>query len=214
MIIKSADFLISVGEVNKIPDLGLNEYVFVGRSNSGKSSLINFLTNKKSLAKTSSTPGLTKLINYFLINNKNTEKIIPKIKINQALTEEEKTGFLLVDLPGYGYSLAGKTRHELWSNLIDNYLKKSENIKKVFVLVDIRHIPSDLDKQMIQYLYFNQIAFIVLATKADKIAKSKIKNSVDIIARELKLASGNIIACSSKNAIGKENILSIFEDGK
>jgi GTP-binding protein len=152
MKIKNSEFLISVANKDNILDTGLKEFVFVGRSNCGKSSLINSLVNKKNLAKTSSTPGLTKLINYFLINNTNKTKIIEKIKGNEKISDE--SGFLLVDLPGYGYSIAGKTHHELWSDLIDNYFKTSKNIKKVFVLVDIRRDPSNLDKQMIQYLYF------------------------------------------------------------
>lgn len=210
MKIKNSEFLISVANKDNILDTGLKEFVFVGRSNCGKSSLINSLVNKKSLAKTSSTPGLTKLINYFLINNTNKTKIIEKIKGNEKISDE--SGFLLVDLPGYGYSIAGKTNHELWSDLIDNYFKTSKNIKKVFVLVDIRRDPSNLDKQMIQYLYFNRIPFVIVATKADKIAKSKIKNQVDLIAKDFKLASANIIACSSQTGYEKEKLLSIFDD--
>lgn len=212
MIIKYADFLISVSEKSKILDLGLNEFVFVGRSNVGKSSLINFLTNKKNLAKTSSTPGFTKLVNYFLINNTNRERILTKIKNGEAIDQRDnKEGFLLVDLPGYGFSRSSKQHSELWSDLIENYFQISKNIKKIFVLVDIRHEPSELDKQMIKYLYFNQLPFVVLATKADKVAKSKIKQQLNIISQSLKIASANIIPCSIETKLGKEEILSIFE---
>lgn len=212
MEIKNAEFLISVADKNKLLDLDLNEFVFVGRSNSGKSSLINCIVNRKNLAKTSSTPGFTKLINYFLINNLNKDKIIEKIKNKEIIDQKFKQGFLLVDLPGYGYSLAGKKNTNLWSDLIENYFVISKNIKKVFVLVDIRHEPNDLDKQMIQYLYINKIPFIVIATKADKLSKSKIKQQCNMIAKTLKLGSDNIIATSSKSNLGKDKILSIFND--
>lgn len=212
MIIKNAEFLISVGDKNRIIDLGLNEFVFVGRSNVGKSSLINFLTNKKNLAKTSSTPGLTKLINYFLINNTNKINIIEKIKNKEVIDKKYlDSGFLLIDLPGYGYSRSSKEYDNLWSDLIENYFKTSKNIKKVFVLVDIRHEPSPLDLKMIQYLYFNKLPFVVVATKADKIAKTKTKQYIDLLARNLKLASGNIIPCSVESKLGRKELLSIFD---
>lgn len=207
MIIKNAEFLISIANKNQILDLGLSEFVFVGRSNSGKSSLINYLVNQKKLAKTSSTPGHTKLINYFLINN-NKDKILEKIKNKEQINEEN--GFLLVDLPGYGFSSASKSNHKLWADLIQAYLDTSKNIKKVFVLVDIRHEPSDLDKQMIQYLYYRKIPFVILATKADKIAPTKIKQQINIISNNFKLGRENIIPCSTQSKIGKERILNYF----
>lgn len=207
MKIKSAEFLISVSEKQSILDLSLNEFVFVGRSNSGKSSLINFLTNRKNLARTSSTPGFTKLINYFLIDN-DKKKIVDKIKTDRNFPLDK--GFLFIDLPGYGYAKAGKQEKEAWSGLIEAYLTTSKNIKKIFVLVDIRHKPSELDVQMINFLYANQLPFVVLATKADKIAKSKIKNYITQIAKELKLAIGNIIPCSSVSGLGRAEILQIL----
>lgn len=211
MEIKSAEFLISVSKKEQLLDLGINEFVFVGRSNSGKSSLINFLTDRKNLAKTSSTPGLTKLINYFLINSNERTKILPVVKENGKYNVKDKKSFLLVDLPGYGYSKAGKINHELWSDLIEGYFEISKNIKKVFVLVDIRHEPSEQDKQMIQFLYFNKIPFIVVATKSDKIAKTKIKEQIKVIANSLKLGISNIIISSNKTKNGKKEILSIFD---
>ncbi|MDD4111030.1 MAG: GTP-binding protein [Clostridia bacterium] len=211
MGIKSAEFLISVSKKEQILDLGINEFVFVGRSNCGKSSLINYITDKKNLAKTSSTPGLTKLINYFLINSNEKEKILPIIKEKGNYNLENKESFLLVDLPGYGYSKAGKINNELWSDLIGTYLKVSKNIKKVFILVDIRHEPSEKDKQMIQYLYFNNLPFVVVATKADKIAKTKLKKQISMIANSLKLGIANIITCSIVTKTGKNEIISIFE---
>lgn len=196
MVIKKAEFLTSVADSKNILDLNVPEYAFVGRSNSGKSSLINSLTNKKGLAKTSSTPGLTKLINYFEINKGSDD------------------AFLLVDLPGYGFSKAGKTNHTLWSDLIENYFLNSKNLSRVFVLMDIRHEPTDLDQQMLLFLYHYQIPFTVIATKADKVAKSKIPAQVNLIAKGTKLASGNIIAYSSENCYGKDKILNVFEENK
>lgn len=211
MEIKSAEFLISISKKEQILDLGINEFVFVGRSNSGKSSLINFLTDRKNLAKTSSTPGLTKLINYFLINSNEKTKVLPIIKEKRKYNIENKKTFLLVDLPGYGYSKASKVNHKLWFDLIESYFQISKNIKKVFVLVDIRHEPSEQDKQMVQYLYFNKLPFVVVATKVDKIAKSKIKEQLKIIANSLKLGISNIIGSSNKSKMGKREILSIFD---
>ena len=194
MIVKESSFIISVAEKNKILNLPLKEFAFVGRSNCGKSSLINFLLGKKGLAKTSSTPGLTKLINYFSVN-KNLEN-----------------DCLFVDLPGYGYSKAGKKNHELWSNLMEDYLLGSPMLKRVFVLVDIRHEPNELDKLMTRFLYYHQIPFSVVATKADKISKAQIGKQKSLIAKTLNLADGNILVCSSEGKIGKEQILNLIEN--
>lgn len=194
MIVKESSFLVSVASEDKLQNLGVSEFAFVGRSNCGKSSLINFLASKKGLAKTSSTPGHTKLVNYFWFNKNQADK------------------FVLVDLPGYGFSKAGKKAHGLWSSLIEAYLLKSKNLKRVFVLVDIRHEPSELDQTMIEFLYYNQIPFSVVATKADKISKSKQAAQVSTIAKILKIATGNIVVTSSENKTGKEQILKIIEE--
>ena len=130
MIIKSAEFVKSVSNFNDIYKSDYKEIAFVGRSNVGKSSLINFMTNNSKLAKTSSLPGRTRLINYFLINKE----------------------FLLVDLPGYGYAKASKEAQATWGTLLENYLKKSNNLKAVYMLLDIRHLPNDNDKQMIKFV--------------------------------------------------------------
>ena len=130
MIIKSAEFKVSVASADKIPDLGLPEFAFVGRSNVGKSSLINALCNRSKLARTSSLPGRTRLINYFEINKE----------------------VMLVDLPGYGFAKASKIEQEKWQSLIGEYLMHNKNLKKVFVLLDIRHEPNEKDEDMINYL--------------------------------------------------------------
>ena len=187
MIVKSAEFVTSV---SKAPDVGqfddLPQFTFVGRSNVGKSSLINFLTNRKALAKTSSTPGRTRLINFFKINNE----------------------FYFVDLPGYGFAQASKTEQTQWQSLIGGYLQNTTNLRLVFVLVDIRHEPSKLDKQMVDYLYQLQIPFCIVATKADKIGKSQIAKNLQIIANTLSVGVGDVLYVSSEK---KQGALRLFE---
>lgn len=152
------------------------EVCFVGRSNSGKSSLINAIFNNKKLAKTSALQGKTKLINYFLVDNK----------------------FYLVDLPGYGFHKAGKSNEENWSVLIEDYFAQKEDKKLVMLLMDIRHCPSEEDKQMLKFLNFYNIPFKIIATKSDKIAKSKRNNQKLMIAKELNVGKDDIIFCSSE----------------
>lgn len=206
MKIKSAEFLISASNKTGFVNLPLKEFAFVGRSNCGKSSLINALTNQKKLAKTSSTPGLTKLVNYFLINiNKDTV-------FKQSKLADNNDCCLFVDLPGYGFSRAGKQNHELWSGLIEDYFKYSQNLTCVFVLLDSRHAPSELDKQMIKYLYAVNIPFKIIATKTDKISKNELKNNLKIIANNLKITENNIIAVSSEKRINLNLILDFLDN--
>lgn len=190
MNIKSAVYKTSVVNEDKILYDGMPEFAFVGRSNVGKSSLINNLTNNKNLAKASSTPGKTKMINYFVINNQ----------------------FKFVDLPGYGFAKVGKSHLNIWSSLIDVYLKHSNDLQTVFVLLDIRHIPSEQDRQMIEYLVYNNLPFMVIATKADKIAKSKIKAYLDVIVKTLNIRQEMIIVSSSQTGFGKDKILNYIEN--
>lgn len=157
------------------------EVCFVGRSNAGKSSLINAIFNNKSLAKTSSSQGKTRLVNYFLIDKK----------------------FYIVDLPGYGFHLAGKQNEKNWSTLIEDYFAQKEEKKHVLMLVDIRHNPSEDDKQMLKFLNFYNIKYKIIATKSDKIAKSKRNNQKLMLAKELNVGIDDIIYCSSES---KENI--------
>lgn len=210
MKIKSAEFLTSVASKDKFINSNLFEFAFVGRSNCGKSSLINALVNQKKLAKTSSTPGLTKLVNYFLINC--NAKEFNQNKQFDFSQENEYLPCLFVDLPGYGYSKAGKAHHELWSNLIEDYFRYSQNLKCVFVLMDIRHEPSILDEQMLLYLYSNNIPFKVIATKADKISKSKINENINSMAKKLKITANNIIAVSSENKFNLNLILNFLNN--
>ena len=157
----------------------LPEFAFVGRSNVGKSSLINSLTNKKRLAKTSITPGLTKMVNYFIINN----------------------SFYFVDLPGYGFSRTGKSHRELWSDLIEKYLMLSKQLRLVFLLLDIRHTPTELDMNMLKFLYLNNIPVKIIATKSDKVAKSKVKHYCQELAKKLFVGVEDIIPYSAEKPV-------------
>ncbi|MBO4412454.1 MAG: YihA family ribosome biogenesis GTP-binding protein [Clostridia bacterium] len=206
MKIKNAEFLISASNKNNFADFSIKEFAFVGRSNCGKSSLINALTNQKKLAKTSSTPGLTKLVNYFLINT-NKDAVLKRLNAAQS-----DNCCMFVDLPGYGYSKAGKQNHELWSGLIEDYFKYSKNLSCVFVLLDSRHAPTNLDKQMIKYLYAVNIPFKIIATKLDKISKNELKNNLKIIANNLKITENNIIAVSAKEKINLNLILDFLDN--
>lgn len=190
MVIKKAVYKTSVTNIKNILDDGVPEFAFVGRSNVGKSSLINALTNTKSLAKASATPGKTKMINYFEINDL----------------------FRFVDLPGYGYAKTGKVHQGVWSELIGKYLEESKSLVTIFVLVDIRHLPTVQDIQMVEFLIYNQLPFMLIATKADKIAKSKYKSSIQAIAKQLKVREEMFIPFSSQSGYGKERVLNYIEN--
>ena len=190
MKIISAKYLTSVVNKQNLIQDGVAEFAFVGRSNVGKSSLINNLTNTKGLAKTSATPGKTKMINYFDINNT----------------------FRFVDLPGYGYAQVGKSHLDVWSGLMGEYLIGSESLLTVFVLLDIRHKPTEQDKQMIGFLIYHNLPFCIIATKADKIAKSKLKQYISVIAKELNVRPELIMVSSSEQSVGKDKILEYIEN--
>lgn len=190
MKIIDAQYLTSVVDKNKLIDDDISEFAFVGRSNVGKSSIINNLTNKKSLAKTSSNPGHTRMINYF--------------NINGGL-------FRFVDLPGYGYHKAGKGNERMWSSLIEKYLLNSQCLKLVFILVDVRHNPSELDKMMIRFLIETGRNFVVIATKADKLSKAQQAIMKQRIASQLKIIPEMIVLHSSQTSQGREEILNHIE---
>ena len=189
MVIKKAVYRTSAVSIDKILDDGLAEFAFVGRSNVGKSSLINKLTGKKGLAKASATPGKTKMINYFDIND----------------------SFRFVDLPGYGFAKVGQAQKDVWSGLIGQYLTGSTTLATVFVLLDIRHTPSELDRQMVEFLIYNQLPFMIVATKADKLAKSKLANQVKVIAKTLGIREEMFMVVSSETGYGIDKILNYIE---
>jgi len=189
MIIKKAKFLLSQSEFGHFPQQGMQEIAMAGKSNVGKSSLINSLTRNSKLARTSSAPGKTRLINYYQINE----------------------DFLLVDLPGYGFARAPKSEQLKWSKMIEGYLTGSENLKHVFHLVDIRHEPTQEDQMMTEYLRHYDIPFTVIATKADKLSKAQRSRSIPVICRKLVVQPWEIMTYSSEDLTGREALLEKIE---
>lgn len=192
MYVKYAEFIGSSPDIKKCPKPKYPEYAFVGRSNVGKSSLINMLVNKKNLAKTSSTPGKTKLINHFLVNKE----------------------WYLVDLPGYGYAKSSKKNREKWNQLIHEYLLKRENLLYTFILIDARLKPQENDLKFIEWFGGKQIPFVMVFTKSDKTSQQKLRNTVDIYKATLKEYWSELpqfIISSSKSDLGKKTILELVE---
>ena len=157
MQIKSADFIISNTDYTLCPKADMPEYAFIGRSNVGKSSLINLITNKKQLAKISGKPGKTQLINHFLINKE----------------------WYLVDLPGYGYATVSKTQKQEFQKIIFSYLENRENLMCLFVLLDCRHKPQKIDLEFMKWLGEKQIPFLMIFTKIDKLGKTELKKNIE-----------------------------------
>lgn len=193
MKIQSAEFIISNSDVKKCPKDLIPEYAFIGRSNVGKSSLINMLTGRKNLAKTSGKPGKTQLINHFLINK----------------------NWHLVDLPGYGYAKVSKSTKATFQKFITEYFEKREQLVSAFVLVDIRHEAQKIDIDFINYLGENGIPFGIIFTKADKIGKTHIDKHVSAYKKEL-LAQGweeipPYFVTSSESEFGKEDVLNYID---
>jgi len=185
MIIKKAKFLLSQSQFGSFPQQGMQEIAMAGKSNVGKSSLINSLTRNSKLARTSSAPGKTRLINYYMIND----------------------DFLLVDLPGYGFARAPKSEQEKWAQMIEGFLTGSRNLKHVFHLVDIRHEPTNEDQMMIEYLRHYDIPFTVIATKADKLSKAQRSRSIPVICRKLVVQPWEILTYSSEDLTGRDKLL-------
>ncbi|RIA08705.1 GTP-binding protein [Flavobacteriaceae bacterium MAR_2010_72] len=192
MLIKSAEFVMSNSEVGKCPKDLLPEYAFIGRSNVGKSSLINMLTNHKNLAKTSGRPGKTQLINHFLINK----------------------NWFLVDLPGYGYAKVSKTTKKKFQKFITDYFEKRQQLISAFVLVDIRHEPQNIDLEFMEYLGVSQIPFSIIFTKADKLKPKAIERHVEEYTKELLKTWEEIpqyFVTSSSKAIGRDDVLNFID---
>ena len=183
--IKSSAFLKSEVDFSKYKGFDMPEIVLLGRSNVGKSSFINMLSNNNKLAKVSATQGKTKLVNFFLMNGE----------------------FIVVDLPGYGYAETSKVEQQRWGKIIDSYLESSKNLKSAVLLVDVRHAPSKQDVQMLDYLTFNNIPVTIVATKYDKIKKSERMKKVNDIASTLKVGIENIYLISSETAYGKTAVI-------
>lgn len=191
MKINKADLEKVAVEEKQYPKENLPEFAFAGRSNVGKSSFINAMLNRKNLARTSSTPGKTRTINFY--------------KVNDSLR--------LVDLPGYGYAKVAKTEKEKWAGIINRYLENRENLVETILLVDIRHEPTALDKQMYDYILDSGFSGIVIATKKDKIKRSQVDKQISLIAKKLGVEHReNIIPFSSAKKDEVEDMWFIFED--
>ncbi len=193
MNIYSAEFIKSSKLIEDCPEGNKPEYAFIGRSNVGKSSLINMLTNKKGLAKTSSTPGKTQLINHFLIND----------------------NWYLTDLPGYGYAKASKTNRAAFSKMIEKYVLSRKNLVNLFVLIDARHLPLKIDIDFINWLGESGIPFSLIFTKLDKVNQKEFSFNFKKYSQELRKTWDylpEMFKSSSEKKIGKEEILSFIED--
>lgn len=191
MKIKSINLETVCGVSSRLPNNSLPEFAFAGKSNVGKSSLINSFMNRKSYARISSQPGKTQTINYYNINSE----------------------FYLVDLPGYGYAKVSESVKEQWGKMIERYLKKSPTLKAVFLLVDIRHEPGANDVQMYEWIVANGFDPIVIATKADKISKGAVSKQIAVIRKKLNCAKDAvIIPFSAEDKRGLEDIYQVVDD--
>ena len=191
MIIKSAELETVCGVTSALPDNIHPEFAFAGKSNVGKSSLINGLMNRKSLARTSAQPGKTQTINFYRIND----------------------AVYFVDLPGYGYAKVSLEAKEKWGKMIERYLKRSKMLKGVFLLVDIRHEPSANDKTMYDWVVYNGYRPTVIATKLDKINRSQVQKHVKMVRNGLGMEKGDIlIPFSAQTKQGREEIWQLMED--
>lgn len=197
MRIVESTFIKSAVKPDQYPASAFSDFAFAGKSNVGKSSLINTLLNRKAIAKVSNTPGKTRLLNFFRIRFK---------------MEQDEEGFLnFVDLPGYGYAKVSKSERNSWKEMILSYFEKRVNLKGVILLADIRHKADPKDLIMLNMLRENQIPFIIAATKADKIAKNKIGRIILELADGLQINKDLIIAVSSLKKTGFEKILTWLE---
>ena len=190
MVIKQAELDIVCGVTSKLPDTGMPEVAFAGKSNVGKSSLINGLMNRKALARTSGQPGKTQTINFYKVNRE----------------------MYLVDLPGYGYAKVSQAEKEKWGKMIEKYLHTSKNLKAVFLLIDIRHEPSANDRQMYDWILHNGYEPIIIATKLDKLKRSQVQKHLKMVREGLQVKKGTlVIAYSAETKQGREEIWELID---
>lgn len=190
MVIKNVNLEIVCGVTSKVPDTAYAEVAFAGKSNVGKSSLINALMNRKALARTSAQPGKTQTINFYNIND----------------------AMYFVDLPGYGYAKASEEVKAKWGKMIENYLHTSKQLKAVFLLIDIRHDPSANDRMMYEWMVYQGFAPIIIATKLDKIKRSQIQKNVKAIREGLNVQPGTtIIPFSAETKQGRDEIWKLID---
>lgn len=190
MVIKSAELETVCGITSKLPDNEQKEFAFAGKSNVGKSSLINGLMNRKSLARTSAQPGKTQTINFYHVNGQ----------------------FYFVDLPGYGYAKVNKEEKAKWGRMVENYLHRSRQLQAVFLLVDIRHEPSENDRQMYKWILSQGFAPVIIATKADKIKRSQLQKQIKLVREGLGTNDGTtVIPYSAMTKQGREEIYELLD---
>ncbi len=189
MTIKKSRFVRSMSAFESFPGQELPQIAMVGKSNVGKSSLINSLTGNSKLARTSAEPGKTRLVNLYLIDE----------------------SFFLVDLPGYGFAKAPKQEKQKWAGMIEGYLRHSTQLRRVFQLVDLRHEPTADDQLMVEYLRHYDIPFTVVATKADKLSGAQRGRSIPAICRALAVQPWEVMMYSSKDGTGKDRLLELIE---
>jgi len=193
MIIKSAKFVKSSPDFKQCPETNLPEFAFIGRSNVGKSSLINMITGHKKLAKTSGTPGKTQLLNHFIIND----------------------SWHLVDLPGYGFAKISKKIRGTWEKMISDYLINRRNLLNTFILVDSRHEPQKSDMEFISWFGENELPFILVFTKSDKLGSTKLRNNIKAYQKVLLEQWEELpvsVITSAQNNLGKEELLGMINE--
>lgn len=191
MVIKKVELEKVIGVTSKIPDMPYPEFAFAGKSNVGKSSLINALMNRKALARVSSQPGKTQTINYYNVNDK----------------------IYLVDLPGYGYTKVAVEVKAKWGKMVEKYLRQSKMLKYVFLLIDSRHKPSDNDIMMYEWIVSQGVTPIIVATKTDKLKRSQIKGQIELIMKTLNLTSKEqLLPFSSETKVGVNELWEIIEE--
>ena len=190
MVIKKVELEKVIGVTSKIPDMPYPEFAFAGKSNVGKSSLINALMNRKALARVSSQPGKTQTINYYNVNDK----------------------IYLVDLPGYGYTKVAVEVKAKWGKMVEKYLRQSKMLKYVFLLIDSRHKPSDNDIMMYEWIVSQGVTPIIVATKTDKLKRSQIKGQMELVMKTLNLTSKEqLLPFSSETKVGVNELWEIIE---
>ena len=190
MQIRTANFVTSAAKPSQFLRRPISHVVFAGKSNVGKSTLLNCLLNRKKLAKTSQTPGKTRLINYFLINDR----------------------FYFVDIPGYGYAKVSRTEREGWGSLIETYLESTPFISMIFLLIDIRHDPNPNDCQMLDWLKHNDLPYRIILTKADKLGNNQIQNQQNKIAKVLDLDRSELVATSASSGRGMKDVWKLIAE--
>ncbi len=184
------EFIKSAHQIEDLPEHQFPEIAFSGRSNVGKSSLINMVLGRKKLARISKTPGRTRSINFFNIEDR----------------------FCLVDLPGYGFARVPEQEKERWAYLIESYLNQRGNLRAIIQIVDARHNPSDEDKMMIEWLKASQLNYLIAATKSDKLKRNQLKPRLQEIAEELKVSPENVLFTSAKDRTGRKPLLTFIKE--